>query len=81
MSAVARDIKAATAAAEAWFTTIELCGGLPEPEQIAGLIERGRHLPLSQDGATALVELELLHSWLIENFGEDYARLSQAARA
>ena len=81
MSAAARDVEAAAVAAESWLTTVELCGGLPEPEQIAGLIERGRHLPLSQDGATALVELELLHSWLIEHFGEDYARLSQAVRA
>ena len=81
MSAVARDIEAATAAAEAWFTTIELCSGLPAPARIAAFIQEGRGLPLPLDGATALVELELLHSWLIENFGEDYARLSQAARA
>ncbi len=81
MTAAVRDTEAAAVAAESWFTTIELCAGLPEPEGLKALIERGRNLSLSQDGATALVELELLHSWLIEHFGEDYARLSQAVRA
>ena len=81
MSAVARNIEAAAIAAESWFTTIELCSGLPAPERIATFVQEGRGLPLSPDGATALIDLELLHSWLIENFGEDYAQLSQAARA
>ena len=76
-----RDAEAAAIAAEVWFTTIELCSGLPEPGQIEALIERGRNLALCPDGATARVELELLHSWLIEHFGADYVRLSQAVRA
>ena len=69
------------AAAEVWLTEVDLCSGLPAPERIAAFIQEGRGLPLSPDGATALVELELLHSWLISHFGEDYARLSQAVRA
>ena len=81
MTAVVRDTETAAIAADGWFTTIELCSGLPEPGQIAALIERGRNLPLCPDGATARVELELLHSWLIEHFGEDYARFSRAVRA
>ena len=76
-----RDTEAETIAAAGWLTTIELCSGLPEPEQIMALIERGRELPLSLQGARARVDLELLHSWLIENFGEDYVRLSRTVRA
>ncbi len=74
------DAEAEAIVAEGWFTTIELCGGLPEPEQIEALIQAGRGLPLSLQGTRARVDLELLHSWLIEHFGEDYARLSQAVR-
>ena len=81
MSAAARDVEAAAVAADSWLTTVELCGGLPEPGQIEALIQAGRGLPLSLQGTRARVDLEPLHSWLIEHFGEDYARLSQAVRA
>ncbi|MDA8118934.1 MAG: hypothetical protein M0Z85_02535 [Gammaproteobacteria bacterium] len=80
MSATMRDTETEAIAADGWLTTIELCSGLPEPEQIMALIERGRTAPLSPDGATALVELELLHSWLLENFGPDYPKLSKLVR-
>ncbi len=75
------DVEAEAIAAEGWFTTIELCSGLPAPEQIEALIGEGRGLPLSLQGVRARVDLELLHSWLISNFGEDYAQLSLAVRA